>query len=134
MTGRSDGDVAAYFLSLFGVSGQKSYAQVLATALAVFTTTSSLNTGTTGQTLAVKYGFKITTGGTGAAKYTVPQADWAAFNLTSSSPTKTLTVSQLLSTANSKSSGGILDAGNQTLINETNDVFNSINNLGDITG
>src|SRR5262249_30372563 len=45
LTGRSNTDVANYFLSLFNVTGQKSYAQVLATAFAVFTTTSSLNTG-----------------------------------------------------------------------------------------
>ena len=55
-----------YFLSLFGVIGQKSYAQVLATAFAVFTTTNSLNTGTTSRSLATKYGFTLSNTGTGA--------------------------------------------------------------------
>src|SRR5205823_13942800 len=79
LTNRSNSDVAAYFVSLFNVGGQKSYAQVLATAFAVFTTTNSLNTGnvtysgTTSRALATKYGFTLSNTGAGAATYTVPQ-------------------------------------------------------------
>ena len=61
LTNRSNSDVASYFLSLFGVSGQKTYAQVLATALAEFTTTNSLDTGSASRALAIKYGFVLST-------------------------------------------------------------------------
>lgn len=131
LTGRLNTDVANYFLSLFNVSGQKSYAQVLATALAVYTTTNSLNTGATARSLATKYGFTLSNTGTGAATYTVPQADWAAFGITSSSGA-TKSISQLLVIANSKATGGKLNGGNTTLISQTNDVFDAINNRGDI--
>src|SRR5205085_5855389 len=131
LTGKTDAQVAAYFLSLFGVSGQKAYAQVLATAFAVFTTTNSLDTGTTSRALATKYGFTLSNTGTGAATYTVPSADWAAFGITSSSGA-TQSIAQLLLLANKYTVRGVLNGGNQTLINETNDVFNAINNQGDI--
>jgi len=139
LTGRSNTDVANYFLTLFNVSGQKSYAQVLATSFAVFTTTNSLNTGnvivngTNGRALATKYGFSLSNGGTGASTYTVAAADWAAFGITSSSGA-TKTVSQLLALTNMYAVKGVLNNGNTTLINETNDVFNAINNQGDILG
>jgi hypothetical protein len=133
LAGQSNSNVAAYFLSLFNVTGQKAYAQVLATALAVYTTTTSLNSGSAGQSLAKGFGFTLSSSGTGAGKFTVPSADWAAFNITSSSGS-TLTINQLLQLANKNAKAGILNGGNTTLITETNDVFNGINNAGDITG
>src|SRR5206468_2536495 len=63
LTGRKNSEVAQYFLSLFNAPGAKTYAQVLATDLAVFTTNTSLNTGnvvyngTNSRALALKYGF-----------------------------------------------------------------------------
>jgi hypothetical protein len=131
LTGRSNSDVAAYFMSLFGVSGQKSYAQVLATAFAVFTTTNSLNTGASGRSLAAKYGFTLSNTGAGAASYAVPQADWAAFGITSSGGA-TQSIASLLQLANKYAVKGVLNNNNTTQINETNDVFNAINNQGDI--
>jgi len=131
LTGRSNTDVANYFLTIFGVSGQKSYAQILATAFAVFTTTNSLNTGATSRALATKYGFTLSNTGAGAATYTVPQADWAAFGITSSAGA-TQSISQLTLLANKYAIKGVLNNGNTTLITETSDVFNAINNLGDI--
>src|SRR5207253_8099059 len=77
-----------------------------------------------------KYGFTLSNTGAGAATYTVPSADWSAFGLTSSSATQT--ISQLLLLANKYAIKGVLNGGNTTLITETNDVFNAINNLGDI--
>src|SRR5205823_885328 len=117
LTGRSDSDVAAYFVSLFNVGGQKSYAQVLATTFAVFTTTNSLDTGATSRGLAAKYGFTLSNTGTGAATYTVPQADWAAFGITSSAGA-TQSIASLLLQANKYAAAGKLNGGNQTLINE----------------
>jgi hypothetical protein len=130
LTNRSNSDVAAYFLSLFSVSGQKSYAQVLATAFAVFTTTNSLDARSTSRSLATKYGFILSNTGTGAVTYTVPQADWPAFGLTSS--TATQSISQLLLLANKYTVGGKLNNGDTTKQTETNDVFSAINNKGDI--
>ena len=130
LTGRSNTDVANYFLSLFGASGQKSYGQVLATAFAVFTTTNSLNTGATSRSLATKYGFTLSNTGTGAASYAVPSADWPAFGLTSANSTQS--IASLLLLANKYAIKGVLNNGNTTLITETNDVFNGINNKGDI--
>src|SRR5207245_98774 len=106
-------------------------AQVLAAAFAVFTTTKSLNTGATGQALAAKYGFALSNTGAGASLLAVPQADWAAFGITSSG-SATKYVAQLLNLANQYTVKGVLNGGNQTLITETNDVFNLINNQGDI--
>ncbi|MDB5305358.1 MAG: Cadherin proteinputative collagen-binding protein, partial [Phycisphaerales bacterium] len=131
LTNRSNTDVAAYFLSLFGVSGQKSYAQVLSTAFAVFTTTNSLDAGSASRALALKYGFILSNSGGGAATFAVPQADWAAFGITSST-SATKTIIQLLLAANNNAVAGKLNGGNTTLINETNDVFNTVNNRGDI--
>lgn len=131
LTNRSNADVANYFLSLFAASGQKAYAQVLATAFSVFTTTNSLNTGSTARGLAAKHGFILSNGGAGAALYVVPSASWPAFGITSSS-NATKSITQLLSLANSKASKGKLNAGNTTQITQTNNVFDTINNLGDI--
>src|SRR5205823_12814606 len=87
-------------------------------------------TGATSRALAAKYGFTLTNTGAGAATYNVPSADWAAFGLTST--TSTQSILQLLLLANKYAVAGKLNGGNQTLINETNDVFNAINNQGDI--
>jgi hypothetical protein len=130
LTNRSDSDVAAYFLSLFGVSGQKAYAQVLASALATFTTTNSTNTGATSRALAIKYGFALSNTGAGAATYVVPQADWPAFGLTSS--TAVQSINRLILLAYNYAVSGKLNGGNATQITQTNDVFNAINNQGDI--
>ncbi len=132
LTNHSDSDVAAYFLSLFGVSGQKSYAQIMATALSVFTTASSLNTGSSGKSLAAKYGFSVSTGGAGAAAYTVLPAYGAAFGFSTTAATKT-TIMNVLLQANKYAVKGVLNNGNQTQINMENTVFDDINNKGDIT-
>jgi uncharacterized repeat protein (TIGR01451 family) len=130
LTNQPNSAVASYFLSLFGAGGQKSYAQVLATAFAVFTTTNSLDTGASSRGLAAKYGFVLSNTGAGAATLTVSSADWPAFGLNTSSATQS--ISQLLSLANKYAVKGVLNNGNNGQINETNDVFNIINNNGDI--
>jgi hypothetical protein len=130
LTNQSDQNVASYFVTLFNAGGMKPYAQVLATAFAVFTTTNSLDTGTTSRNLATGYGFTLSNTGAGAATYTVPSADWPALQLTSSNATQS--IAQLLLLANKYAKSGVLNGGNTTQINETNDVFGAINNLGDI--
>src|SRR5205085_4640819 len=116
---------------LFNVSGQKSYAQVLATALAVFTTTNSLNTGMTSRALATKFGFTLSTGGSSPAALVVPQADWAAFGITTSSGS-VKTIGQVLTFANGFAVKGILNNGNSSLITQTGDTFGRINTTFDI--
>jgi hypothetical protein len=132
LTNQSNANVAAYFISLFNVTGQKSYAQVLATAFACFTTSTQFNTGTSGIALANKYGFTMSYYGTAAATFTVASVDYQAFGLTAS--TSTETIGQLLLLTNKYAVSGKLNGGNTTLITEDNDVYNMINNLGDITG
>src|SRR5205807_1851479 len=87
----------------------------------------------TSRALAAKYGFTLSNTGTGAAIYTVAQANWPAFGITSATAA-TQTISQLLATANVKAINGVLNNGNSTLITETSYVFNDINNQGDIAG
>jgi uncharacterized repeat protein (TIGR01451 family) len=128
LSGRSNAEVASYFLSLFAVTGQKTYAQVLATAFSVFTTTNSLNTGTTGKSLASRYGFILSAGGAGAFTYNVG-GNGAAFGLPNNTTT---TILDLLVRASKNSVKGILNNGNQTYMNMTNGVFDAINNKGDI--
>lgn len=123
LCGKTNADVAALFLTLFNVSGQKLDAQVLAVALAVYTTTSSL-----GGTAGIKYGFDVNSAGTGADTYNVG-TNGAAFGVSNYS---TITVIQALTAANNQAVGGVLYNGNWTLRTDANNVFSAINQLGDI--
>src|SRR5262245_47173330 len=128
LTGRSNADVAALFTSLFAVKGQKVEAQILATALAVFTTTNSLNAGTASRALAVKHGFVLNNAGTGAALYNVGGSR-AAFGVTAGT---SVTVLELLKRTDSRVAGGRLFGGDQALTNQANVVVSGVNESGDI--
>jgi hypothetical protein len=66
--GKTNTDVAAFFISQKNLSGLgKTYAQVLANALAIYVNDPTLNNTQSGQDLAKKYGFKVQ--GTGNAVY-----------------------------------------------------------------
>jgi len=128
LTGRSNAEVAAYFLKLFDVTGPKTYAQVLATAFSVFTTTNSLNTATTSRALATKFGFTLSTNGAAAASYNIGTTG-DAFHLADNS---TVTVGKLLQQVNAYAVKGVLCGGNQAQISEINAAFSDINQKGDI--
>src|SRR5262249_15560671 len=87
LTGKTNADVAAFFLSLFGLQNPKVDAEVLATALNVYASTLSLG-GLAGQS----YGFVVNDTGLGARSYNVGP-NGAAFGVGDDT---TLNVYQLL--------------------------------------
>jgi len=128
MANKNNTQVAAQFVSFYTQSNQ-AYAQIMATALNVYASTSGL--GNTGSTLASSpsdYGFNVTTAGLGAAEFNIGN-NGSAFGVANNS---TLTVDQLLSYADSKISGGQLYGNNSSLIAEANAEFAAINASGGI--
>jgi parallel beta-helix repeat protein len=121
LTGQTNTQVAAFYRQLFGLSGPKLDAQVLATALNVYATTSSL-----GGTAGVAYGFVVTAAGLGGSVSNVG-ACGTAFGVPNNSA---LTVLTILEEANAQAVQGVLYNGNATLRNQALTVFDSINSAG----
>ena len=117
LTGASNSKVASYFKTLFKVSGTKTDAQVLAGALACYVTDSDL-----AGNKAAKYGFDVSTAGTGAKTYNVGSYG-SAIGLQNN---KSYTVFQLLQQANLREQQGTFNA------NAFNAIFDGINQKGDI--
>ncbi len=117
LAGKSNTQIAAYFLTLFNVKGQKTYAQVLAGALASYVTSSTLAGNN-----AANYGFNVSTLGTGAKTFNVG-AYGTAIGLSNNT---SYTVLQLLQQANLRKCAGTFDA------NAFNSIFDGINQKGDI--
>ena len=117
LTGTSNTKVASYFLTLFNVTGTKTDAQVLAGALAAYVTSSTLAANG-----AAKYGFNVSTAGTGARTYNVGSYGTAIGLQNNAS----YTVLQLLQQANLMKQKGTFNA------NAFNVIFDGINTLGDI--
>jgi hypothetical protein len=124
LTNKSNGDVAAYFLTLFKLSATQVEAQVLAVALNVYATTASL-----GGTAGVAYGFTVSAAGLGARTYNVGNNDGAAFGVANGT---TLNVYELLMAVNNKAVNGVLDNGDPTSQAETANLFNSLNTAGSL--
>ena len=117
LTGKKNSEVAAYFLTLFNVTGQKTDAQILAGALASYVTSSGL-----AGNAAASYGFNVSVGGTGAKTYNV-----GAYGTAIGLQNNTLyTVLQLLQQANLQKKNGTFNA------NAFNVIFDGINQRGDI--
>ena len=116
------------FIKLFNGASPKLDAKLLATALAVFTTTNSLNTGSSNRASATRDGFTLSNAGTGAALWNVTTYG-AAFSLPNNS---TASLLDLLKRTNAKAVNGKLYCGNKTLINQANVVFSQINVAGDM--
>ncbi len=123
LAGKTNAQVAAYYVTLFKQKGQKLDAQVLAIALAVYVTDSDLAGNN-----AAAYGFIVTTSGTGSATYSVG-INGAAFGIANNNRQ---TILQLLRATNSLSAGGILYNGSTSLRNMANSVYVGINTGGDI--
>jgi len=121
LTGQTNAQVAAFYQRLFGLSAPKLDAQVLATALNVYATTSSL-----GGTAGVACGFVVTAAGLGGSASNVG-ACGSAFGVPNNA---TLTVLTLLEEANAQAVLGVLYNGKTTLRNQAGTVFNSINSAG----
>lgn len=123
LAGMTNTQIASYFLTLFNVSGQKTEAQFLAGALAVYSTNSTL----AGGNYAAGYGFTVNGSGTGVATYNVG-TQLAPYG----GPTGTVTILQLIQFVNSKSLAGRLANGNSALLGVINTIFSDINQKGDI--
>ena len=118
LNGKANSVVAAQFLTYFNVTGTKTYAQVMAGALADYATSSTL----AGGSMAAGYGFNVSTAGTGAKTYNVG-SNGTAIGLSNNT---SYTVAQLLQAANAKC------PWNATVFNALNIIFDGINTSGDI--
>lgn len=110
--------VAALFMTDFGVSGQKTYAQVLGGALAVYFTSSNLGANPT----SAKFGFNKTPGGTGGKSFNVGTLGTVLGLQNNNS----YTVMELLQAANANC------PFNSNVFNALNTIFSNINQTGDI--
>src|SRR5262245_13305866 len=124
LTNKTNTEVASFFQTLFGQSGQKLDAQVLAVALAMYVTNKNL----AGGMFAANYGFNVGDVGTGVATYNIG-SNGAAFGVPNDT---TMTVLEIMQAANAFAVNGVLWNGNTTLRNMGNDVFSGINQNGDI--
>jgi len=124
LAGKTNSYIANFYLTNdFDVAGQKLDAQVLGVAFAVYVTDSSL-----GGTAGTSYGFNVQPTGTGFETINVG-SDGAAFGVGNNS---TITVLQALQGANNQAVNDVLYNGNTSLGNEANDIFDMINQGGDI--
>jgi hypothetical protein len=116
LTGGTNADVADYFVDLFNVTGTKTRAQIMATAVAVYVTNSSL-----AGNIATSSGFNVSSTGTGAKVYNVGTYG-AAIGLSNST---SYTVFALLKQADAR---WPFDAAE---FNALNNIFDGINVRGD---
>jgi GH35 family endo-1,4-beta-xylanase len=119
LTGKTNTQVAAFYLTLFGQHGAD--VQVLATALNVYATTSSL-----GGSAGTAYGFLVTDAGLGAVSVNVGQ-DGAAFGVANGT---TRNVYELLVAVNQRAVSGVLYASNVQLTDKAKDLFGCLNDAG----
>jgi hypothetical protein len=120
LAGKNNSVVASQFLTYFNVKGQKTYAQILAGALASYATSSTL----AGGNMAAAYGFNVSSTGTGAKTYNVG-SNGTAIGLANNT---SYTVLQLLKAANQKCPFGT----SGTVFGALNTIFDGINQSGDI--
>jgi hypothetical protein len=123
LAGDTDDQVAAFFMQLYNNPAQKTAAAVLAAALNVYATTTSL-----GGAAGTSYGFAVTAGGLGATSFNVGSYG-SAFNVANNS---TLTVWTLLTATNTMSSSGTLYNGLSSLLTEAFGMYTAINGDGGI--
>jgi hypothetical protein len=121
LTGQTNAQVAAFYQTLFGLAAPKLDAQVLATALNVYATTSAL-----GGTAGVAYGFVVTAAGLGGSVSNIGSSG-SAFGVPNNA---TLTVLTILEEANAQAVQGVLYHGSTTLRSQAITVFNGINAAG----
>jgi hypothetical protein len=129
LAGKTNAQIAAYYLTKFNITGQKLDAQILSVAFATYAT----NTALAGN-VAAKYGFKVDAMGTGSATINIG-AGGAAFGVANNS---NLSVWQILRATDQFSAGGTgasrfdIYNGNQALRNLANTIYSYINEHGDI--
>jgi hypothetical protein len=118
LAGQPNSVVASTYMGYFGVKGQKTYAQVMAGAFAVYFTSSSLGGGAGPK----GFGFNISPGGTGSKLFNVGNLGTTIGLQNNTS----YTVSDILTAANAKC------PWNATVFDALNTIFDGINQTGDI--
>jgi parallel beta-helix repeat protein len=119
LAGKSNAYIAALFQQDFVMRGVKLDAQVLATALAVYATNTSLDP----TKVAATYGFTVSGDGAGTATFNVGN-NGDAFGVANNT---SLTLMDLLLAADTQAVNGVLYGGNATKRSEANNVFSAIN-------
>ncbi len=122
LVAKNNAYVAAYFQSLFTAQGPKLDAQVLATALSVYATNTTLDS--TG--VAAQYGFTVSGYGAGTATVNVG-GNGAAFGVADNT---VLTVMDVLLAADAQAVNGVLYNRDTVKRNKANNVFSAINQAG----
>jgi SdrD B-like domain/Bacterial Ig-like domain (group 3) len=125
LAGQSNAYVAALFQQDFLLKGMKLDAQVLATALSVYATNTTLDN----TQAATKYGFTVSGYGVGTATFNVG-SNGAAFGVANNT---TVTVMDLLLAADRLAVDGLLYNGDATDWNLANNVFSALNQAGSIS-
>jgi sarcosine oxidase gamma subunit len=115
--------VAAKYMSYYDQAGQQNNAQVMATAMNIYASTSSL-----GGTAGTPFGFVPTAAGLGAATFDVGN-NGAAFGVSNSS---TISVSQMMTAVNANAKNGVLYNNVTSLLNECYNELGQVNGDGDI--
>jgi hypothetical protein len=123
LAGKSNAQVAAFYLTQFNLSGPKVEAQTLAVALNVYATTAAL-----GGSAGTSYGFTVSAAGLGARSFNVG-GDGAAFGVANNT---TLNVYQLLRAVNQQAVGSVLYNGNSQLRGQAADLFGNLDQAGTI--
>lgn len=124
MANKTNTQVAAYFVTKFNASGTRLEAQILATALSVYATKSSL----AGGSFAAAYGFTVSSNGLGARMFNVGTAG----SLLGVSNNSAVSVLDILKKANGKSSDGSLFSSNAANRTKLYNLFDTVNQLGNI--
>ena len=122
LAGKTNAQVAAFYLSQFTRSTPKVEAHVLATALNVYATNATLDS--TG--VAAQYGFIISGDGGGTATVSVG-SNGAAFGVADNT---VMTVLDLLLATDAQAVNGVLYGGNATRRNQANNVYSAVNQAG----
>jgi large repetitive protein len=118
LTGKTNTDVAALFMTFFAVKGTNTDAQVMGGALAIYVTNPAL----AGSSVASGYGFSISATGTGAKTYNTG-SNGTAIGLSNNT---SYTVTQLMQAANA------VAPYSSAAFNALNTIFDGINTTGDI--
>jgi hypothetical protein len=122
VAGQSNAAIAALFQQDFVLKGVKLDAQLLATALAVYATSATLDP----TQVAATYGFTVSASGAGTATANVG-GNGDAFGVANNT---TMTLLDLLLAADAQAVNGVLYNGNAARCNEANNVFSAVNEAG----
>ncbi len=125
LTGKSNAFVAGLFQQDFLMKGVKLDAQVLATALSVYVTDSTLDS----TAVAAQYGFAVSSTGLGTDSVNVG-SNGDAFGVVNNT---SMSVLNLLQAADSQALFGVLYNGDATKRNEANSLFSALNEAGGIS-